>query len=151
MSDDDKRKGGRPSFRPTRANRDTVAGLAGGGMRHEDIAIAIGISTPTLRKHFEAELSQGAAQKRAAVLLALQRKALEGNVSAAKAYLAVEPEFYVPGSTATAAPAPAPVAEAPSPALAQPLGKKEAAQAAAKTAQLGTGWDGILPGSAPLQ
>jgi len=122
---------GRPEHKPTAATRRQVAAAAGGGMRQEDIANAIGISVPTLRKHYEAELSAGAARERMAVLQKVLAQAKKGSTSAARLYLQQQPEFV-----------PAPIEE---PKKAPKKGKKELAQEQAGTAQQGTGWDGLLP------
>ena len=140
------RKRGRPAHAPTAATRRQVSIAAGGGMTQEQIAIALGIDRDTLSKHYAAELSAVASARRMEVLGALYLAAKKGSSSAAKAYLANVPEFEplpaVPSKPA-AAPAPAPEAK---------LGKKEAADAAAKTSQVGTGWADILPGAGvPVQ
>lgn len=116
-------------------------------MSHEAIALVLGITPPTLRKHFERELTQGAYTKRFEALQGMHSAAKRGNVSAAKTYLAGVVDFMAPSPEA-GAPAPAP---APAPTAAPPKGKKEQAQAAAKTAHLGTDWDGLLNPGAPLQ
>ena len=67
---------------------------------------------------------------------AVYRAGLKGNAAAAKAYLSAVPEC--------AAPDPEKAPEAPE----VPQGKKAQAHEAAKTAQAGTGWEGILPGGA---
>lgn len=105
-------------------------------MTHEDIALAIGISRPTLDKHYAAELSAGAAARRVEVLESLFRAATKkGSSSAAKAYLAHAPEVA------------APPLEKP-----EPQGKKAKANEDAKTAQKDTGWDGLLPdGVTPIR
>mgnify|MGYP003835301557 CR=1 FL=1 len=149
------RKPGRPSFKPTAAMRDKVAIAVGGGMKHEDIAEALGISAPTLRKHFDAELSRVAHTKRLEALVALQRSAKKGNVSAIRAYLNLVPTVTAsgdlpgePAETPAGGPAATPAAPGPvsaTPVATVPIGKKEAAQAAAFTAQHGTEWDGLLP------
>lgn len=129
---------GRPAYKPTPAARRTVSVAAGGGMRHEDIAIALGIGVDTLRKYFEPELSVGANLRRMEVLQGLYQAAKRGSTAAAKAYLAVEPQLAVP---------PAPPAEAGAPAAAVPakkVGKKEQQQADAVTAGQGTDWDELL-------
>ncbi|WP_173088956.1 hypothetical protein [Devosia sp. 1635] len=51
-------------------------------MSQEAIAEAIGLSVPTLAKHFVLELDRGAAKVRADLLLARYRSAMGGNVSA---------------------------------------------------------------------
>lgn len=113
----------RPPFEPTDDLKEKVAIAAGGGMSHEEIALGLGISRPTLAKYFEAELSTGAYAKRLEVVVAMHGTAMKGNVAAQKAYLALEP--------ALAAPPEKPV----------PLGKKDQAEADAKTVQVGTGWE----------
>lgn len=145
---------GRPAHAPTTASRRQVSLAAGGGMRHEDIALAIGITRDTLTKHYQVELSAGASLRRLEVLCALHAAAKRGSSSAAKAYLAVEPQLAAPPlSEGETAPAPAVAAmpvPAPAPA-ARVMGKKEQAKADATTAAVGTGWDELLPRVTPLQ
>lgn len=131
----EKRKRGRPAFVVTPALKRKVSIAAGGGMRHEDIALGLGISRDTLRKHFEVELSVGANMRRIEVVNALHAAAKRGSSSAAKAYLAIE--------AAVAAPPP----EKPA---AQP-GKKEQQQADALTAAVGTDWESLLKSPGPVQ
>lgn len=129
--------------------REKVAIAVGGGMKHDEIAEALGITKPTLYKYFDAELSRVAVQKRLEAMVALQRSAKKGNVSAIRTYLALVPSTTaagdLPGETpgAPAAPPAAPEAKAGSSTI--PLGKKEAAQAGAATAQIGTEWENLLP------
>ena len=116
-------------------------------MRHEEIAIALGIDSDTLRKHFARELSEVANVRRLEALKGLHKAAKRGSSSAAKAYLAAEPQLAAP---------PAPPGENPGPSapeLAKPLGKKEQASADAKTAEVGTSWESLLrpPPGSPLQ
>lgn len=125
-------------FKPTKAQRNRVAIAAGAGMSHEEIAIALEISRPTLEKHFEHELSVGAYQKRLEVLNAMHRCAKKGNVAAQKAYMQLTPRAATP-----------PVPKEPEPA---PVGKKEQADIDARTAHAGTDWESLLkPGAVPLQ
>jgi hypothetical protein len=143
-----RRKIGRPEHVPTAASRQKVAISAGGGMLHEQIALAMGISTPTLRKYYQHELSIGASKCRQDVIQAMYRAAkVKGSTAAAKVYLANVPEFEVPpmpeGEEPPVRP-PAPAAAAPAPQPAK-LGKKEQATADAATADRGTEWDGLLP------
>lgn len=127
----------RPEHKPTAATRRRVAISAGGGMPHEDIALALGITAPTLKKHYRDELSVGAATKRMDVLGALYVAATKKkNTSAAKAYLEHTPQPAGQGAKDEATP-PAPKG--------RPSGKKAIAQQDATTAQAGTGWEGILP------
>lgn len=116
-------------------------------MTHEDIAMALGISRETLRKHYRQELSVEAQKRRLEVLEALHRTArAKGTSAAAKAYLAHVPEFEAPdlpeGERPVAPPAPAAAAPAQRPAK---LGKKEQAAADASTAADGTEWNDLLP------
>lgn len=131
--------GGRPPHQPTDELRRRVAICAGAGMFHEDIAIAIGISRPTLTKHYQFELFHGALAKRADVLVALYENAMKGNVSAQKAYASLDP----PKVSAPDPEAPGAGQYPPPPADAK-LGKKEQAQIDAKTAHVGTDWDDLL-------
>ena len=58
----------RPSFKPTREQRTMVQSLAAIGMRHEQIALVVGVRSPkTVRKHFRKELTLGSAEALAAV------------------------------------------------------------------------------------
>lgn len=117
-----------------------------GGMSEEAIALALGITRPTLAKHFMVELTTGAAQKRMDALEALFAAAKNGNVAAIKAVLLLNDAAGAPPSQGEGDTAPA-AAPAPSPRL----GKKEQAQVAAKTAAEGTVWDGLLPSSNSVQ
>jgi hypothetical protein len=133
--------GGRPPHKPTDESRRRVSIGAGGGMTHAEIAVALGIAKNTLEKHYEAELSEGAYLRRLEALEAMHGAAVKGNVTAQRAYLERMPQLVLP-------PMPTP-AEDPKPQ--QKLGKKELAQAEAKTAAKGTIWDGILPGPSQVQ
>lgn len=110
--------------------------------------MALGINTDTLRKYYEAEMSVGASQRRMEVLQSQYQAAMKkGSTSAARVYLAAEPQFVVPPAPLDGPPAPA-AAPPPSPApssIGQPQGKKEKAAAEAVTAQAGTEWEGLLP------
>lgn len=116
-------------------------------MSEDAIALALGISRPTLAKHFMLELTAGAAVKKMEAVDALFMQAKKGNVAAIKAVLllgaAIEPPPQPGAPAGDGAPAaPAPTAR---------LGKKEAQQVAAVGAADGTEWAGILPGSARVQ
>lgn len=126
--------------------RRKVAAAAAGGMSHDSIALALGITRPTLVKYFDAELTTGAAQKRMEALDALFAAAKKGNVSAIKTVLLVsgateppQPPAQEEGDKPAAAPAP------------QRLGKKEAATIAARSAQDGTDWADLLPPAGRVQ
>ena len=118
-------------------------------MRHEDIAVALGISRPTLDLYYRQELSEGALGRRLEVLAALHKAAVtKGSSSAAKAYLEHQAELAAPPAPSGEKPE-KPAAEA---VKAPKLGKKEQAQADAATAAVGTEWGDLLPTSgSPLQ
>lgn len=125
---------GRPEFKATDVLKRKVSECAAVGMSQDDIARAIGCSTPTLVKHFDEELTTGAAIKRAEVTAMLFKSARKGNVAAqkhleAKATVAAAAQALKDreGGGGTAPPAPAPREER--------LGKKEAQRRAA--AQVG--------------
>lgn len=115
-------------------------------MRHEDIAVALGISRPTLDLYYRQELSEGALGRRLEVLAALHKAAVtKGSSSAAKAYLEHQAELAAPPAPSGEKPA-AEAVKAPN------LGKKEQAQADAATAAVGTEWGDLLPtAGSPLQ
>lgn len=73
---------GRSEFAPTDEDREKVRVLKAGGMSNVGIADVIGISEPTLRKHFSSELDRATAKVRAELLMARYRSAMGGNVSA---------------------------------------------------------------------
>ncbi len=122
----------RPAFKPTNALRRRVSIAAGAGMSHQDIAIGLGISRPTLEKHFMTEISVGANARRLEILEVMHKTAKKGNVAAQKAFLAMTPQLAAP---------PAGIDGADD---AQPKGKKAAALAAAATAGQGTAWGDLL-------
>ena len=78
------RKVGRPAYEPTPEDRETVEQMRYFGETESVIAIALGITIPTLRKHFRDELDTGAAKQRRDVIGFLFAQARKGNVSAAK-------------------------------------------------------------------
>lgn len=130
--------------------RRKVAAAAAGGMTHDAIALAIGITRPTLVKYFDAELTTGAAVKRMEALDALCLAAKKGNVSAIKTLLLVNGAVAPDGAGAGAGDEgwEAKPEAAPKP---QRLGKKEAQQIAAVGAADGTDWAGLLPAARSVQ
>ncbi len=108
-------------------------------MSEEAIALALGITRPTLAKYFEAELTTGAAVRKMEAMDALCTQAKKGNVTAIKTLLLLR-------DAAEPSQPPAPQEPAREPAApAVRLGKKEAAQIAAGSAADGTDWAGLLP------
>lgn len=65
----------RPAYNPTEKERAQVKTLTGMGLILEQISVVIGISVPTLRKHFRKELDAGALEANAAVAQSLYRQA----------------------------------------------------------------------------
>lgn len=119
----------RPEFKPTPAQRRQVSVLAAAKMSEERIAAVIGISRVTLRKHFAEELTGGKAKRNAAVLQAIYKQALSGNVSAMRLWVKVSgldmPDLLEqPEQTEDDA----------------PLGKKDQAQRDALNAGKGSEW-----------
>lgn len=127
--------------------RRKVAAAKAGGMSEDAIALALGITRPTLAKHFMVELTTGAAVKKMEAMEALFVQVRKGNVAAIKAALLLNVAIDPPPQPGAPAGEGAPAAPAP----AARLGKKEAQQVAAVSAQDGTAWSGILPGSGRVQ
>jgi len=128
-------RGGRKRHRRLPQVAEKIGVMRATGATVEDVAAALGLSEPTLRKYYFRELSEGAQIARRVLVEAMWKKAIEGNVSAAKF---IRDEF--PKGDAEAfvnASRPAQTGAAP---LATPTGKKEAAQLAAQTAGQGTDW-----------
>lgn len=63
MDEPQRRGRGRPSHQPTDDTRDLVRTLAGRGRSATDIALALGVSAPTLRAHYRGDLVVAAQQK----------------------------------------------------------------------------------------
>ena len=73
----------RPQFCPRPEQRRTVKAMAGYGIVHERIALVIGVSAKTLRKHFREELDRGAVETDVQVINALYKMAISGRFPAA--------------------------------------------------------------------
>lgn len=109
-------------FEPTDEQRYSVEIMAGIGIPHDLIALAIGISEPTLRLYFREQLDCGKVRTITRVAESLVRQALAGNTTAAIFYLKAK------GGWRDIPPA------------AAPLGKKEAAAQAAHEAGKAGDW-----------
>jgi hypothetical protein len=80
----EKNLGGRPPHAPTDQTRRSVEAMAGCGIPQMQIALSIGISDETLRKHYRRELDLGVIEANAKVAETLFRQAtVEGNTAAA--------------------------------------------------------------------
>jgi len=123
---------GRPPHEPTSEDREKVRILKAGGMKDTAIAVAVGISVPTLTKHYSLELEEGGAKVQADVLMARYRAAMGGNVTAQNKLL--EQVGLIP---------PRPVGR---PKVERPelIGKKQAADDAAQSAHQDTSWESLV-------
>lgn len=81
--------GGRKRYQASERDREKVAVLVASGMTIDQIAIAMAVSEPTLRRHYAREIETGALRKRGEMLVALNRVAMKGNVAAVKEALAI--------------------------------------------------------------
>jgi hypothetical protein len=72
----------RAPHEPTAESRQQARSLAAVGLPHEDIAVIIGCSEKTLRKHYRDELDEGAADANAAIVGFLMAAIKKGNVAA---------------------------------------------------------------------
>jgi hypothetical protein len=121
------KKGGRPPYQPTQKARLQVEMLSGMGVPDYDIAKVMGISGPTLRKYFAEELDVGHVKATAKVAESLFKMATSGDkasVAAAIFWLKCRAGWKEDGD--------------------RDLGKREQLEQAARTAQAGTAWDGLL-------
>jgi hypothetical protein len=84
ITDAPKNKGGRPPFKPTKAQRSDVVLLVACGTSEEAIAGVLGIDRGTLREHFAVELATGRAAFRLELRKKLKELADDGNVTALK-------------------------------------------------------------------
>ncbi len=74
---------GRPPYTPTDEQRRTVRALAGFGVPHDDIALVVTCSPPTLRKWFRHELDVATIEANARVAQILfQQATTPGNIAA---------------------------------------------------------------------
>lgn len=139
-----RKSAGRPEIKVTAADREKVEILIGGGMAVEEIAAALDMAVNSLKKHFGAELKRGRSRKQAAMLEAMFKAGVGGNVSAQKAYmqhsLLAAADDKVQGTVE-------PTSQPRAPKTYQ--GKKDAAQAEAMTAGAGTDWGSDLDPTPP--
>lgn len=129
MSEEPTRGRGRPAHEPNDKTRDQVQTMAGYGIPHAEIARLVGISEPTMRKHYEHELDTGATKANAMVAQTLFQKT-QGNGPGA-----VAAAIFWLKARAGWREYPAAASDEPKP---EPMGKKEAARVAAKNPEPGT-------------
>ncbi len=126
-TEDGGRRPGRPSYQPTDRDRKQVRMMSGMGIPDYDIAKVIGISGPTMRKYYMAELETGHIEANAQVAQSLFKQATnkdKPNVSAAIFWLKCRAEWREDGK--------------------EEMGKKEAREVLSKVADRGTDWEGLL-------
>ena len=70
-----KDKGGRPPHEPTEASRKQVKAIAAYGVPQDEIGKVVGVSKPTLEKHYRDELDRAQSEVNAKVAESLFRKA----------------------------------------------------------------------------
>ena len=144
-------KRGRPQHVPTDRNRNKVMVLLAAGWAPARIAGALGITGPTLRKHYFFELRQAASMRdrlKALHLQSLVEETKKGNVAAAKELGRLldrwdAAEFGIGASRDED--------EAPDPPRRRALGKKEEAAIAAQTAGAGSEWGDDLLAPRPTE
>ena len=129
--------GGRPPYQPTPKDHDQVATLAGMGIPDYDIAKVMQMSGPTLRKYFAEELDLGHIKANAAVARSLYKQAtdpVKPSVAAAIFWLKCRAGWRDESAPEYAY-----------------VSKKVQANDDAVTAQAGTPWEALLPGSTTPQ
>jgi hypothetical protein len=124
-----KSRAGRPEFKATDEQRAVVKALAAFGIPYLDIAAKIGVSGPTLSKHFDRELEIGTTDANAKVAQNLFNRACGDGREAVIAAM-----FWLKCRAGWRENAP----------IDPPLGKKEMATISAATAGQGTDWGNDL-------
>lgn len=140
------RDAGRPEHSPTDEKRSGVRLLTAIGRTNKEIAAALGISQPTLRKHYFQELSQrkvARLQLDLTLWSKLYEKVLAGDVSAMKEFgRRLEKHDVAELASSFGAP------QRERKPKVEKLGKKEIAQMEAENAGADSDWgDDLLPGT----
>lgn len=118
---------GRPIFVPTRDQRNRVEELVAADQPELIIAAEIGISIPTLKKHFPDELEHGKAYVRKRAMSELFKQGLKnGSIPALKAIVALTTETKAPNAPKK------PEGEAPAMRVGKKIAQKLEAEAANK-------------------
>lgn len=125
---------GRPRHQPTPETRKMVVALCGVGLPQERIAEVIGVSHPTLRRAYRAELNTGAAKVEGQLVGHLMRLASGNDGTALKAVMfLLQTRFGWSIYNAERREPKGPV-----------LGKKEQLEIAAEQGHADTGWSNLL-------
>ena len=127
---------GRPAYAKNKENQLLVIQYRGMGCTEAEIATLMGCDPKTLRKHFSRELDHGALFLDSLMVQVLVKKALEGNVGAAKAVREMTQARAQKGAGK-----PVPKVSA--------LGKKAITEQQAKVPP--QAWGDLLDGEAPVQ
>jgi hypothetical protein len=69
--------------KPTDETRKLARSLSGIGVPQDDVCVILGISKPTLHKHYREDLDRGLAEANAKVAESLFKQAIGGNTTAA--------------------------------------------------------------------
>lgn len=137
--------GGRKRYQPLARDRQRVAALIASGMTVADVARALELSEPTLRRHFRPDLETGAVRKRAEVVDAVFRAAIKGSVAAQKLALELidKADLGALSRNLGKGAASTPGAEPPRPAA---IGKKEQADHDARDVMATGAWSFLTGG-----
>lgn len=136
------RSRGRPEHRRTDENANKVRLLLGVGWTQKDIAAALGVTQPTLKKHYFSELKfRGEARRQveATVWMELMNQVAKGNVGAIREFNRRIEKFDL-DAAGDRLRAQQDRAQAKEP----KLGKKEQANLDAQTAHKDTEWEDLL-------
>ncbi len=136
---------GRPEHEPNYETRRTVELLVAAGTPMPQIAHTLGISEPTLRKHYPEQIGQGRAKVFASMLASLHAAARKGNVAAIGRMIDIIQHAEMEDISARLRGK----AQGQKPDKAEPLGKKaQAAQDALDAASKGS-WASLLKNAGP--
>lgn len=120
-------------YRPTDEQREMATILAGAQLSRPEIARKLDISVEILEEHFADELARGPVKCKSDILAAMYYAGKGGNVAAAKVFLVFNGQGEPDANS--------------QPASRGLIGKKEAANIAAKTAGAGTPWEALETGA----
>ena len=78
---------GAPHYKPNELDRQLVKDAMASGLTQDDAAMVLGVSTPTLVKYYQQEISSARAAMVTAIGGTLMTSALKGNLAAQMFYL----------------------------------------------------------------
>lgn len=91
-----KRPAHRPPYEPTEQDRKTVRAMIAYGQKQDQVALVLGITGKTLRKHFRREIATAAIEANAQVAGSLFQKARAGDTIAMIFWLKVRDNWKEP-------------------------------------------------------